>query len=190
MRVVLAPVRTTQVSLRDQAPCHLAGASDNGLRRPAPEIKGISPYVQLYAVDDDAVPHIARNDPGIKATLLQVVIKSFRRLIRQVQRPGRIRLDILLLIKYPLIFGLPLERADGIKYNPALAAGIAAESVQNAESLTVSLLKGSLSAGRNEAQSQYLKGLQLFMLNYGGTVNRTGSGNPRIKIREADYDWF
>jgi hypothetical protein len=42
MRVVLAPVRATQKTFCDQAPCHLARAPDNGLRPPAPEIKRIS----------------------------------------------------------------------------------------------------------------------------------------------------
>ena len=27
------------------------------------------------------------------------------------------------------------------------------------------------------------------MANYGGIVNRSGSGNPKIKTKEAEYDW-
>jgi hypothetical protein len=96
---------------------------------------------------------------------------------------------INVIIKDPLIFGLPIRRFDGEIYSPAKAAELAAKSVDLAMDLTFQLIKNDPLITRDQIQSSFINSMKIFMLNYSGTVDRTGSGSPKI-IKEADYDWF
>jgi RHS repeat-associated protein len=98
--------------------------------------------------------------------------------------------SINVIIQFPLIFGLPINKSDGSSYTAAMAALLSTESVQQASFLTVQLFKEDPAATREQIQSSFIKNMQLFMLNYGGRVDRSGSGSPKIRINEAEYDWF
>jgi RHS repeat-associated protein len=97
---------------------------------------------------------------------------------------------ISVIIKFPLVFGLPVKRYDGSIITETEAAEISALAVSNAEYLTVQQYKHNSLATREMVQEAFIKNMKLFMLNYGGRVDRNGSGSPKIKVKEADYDWF
>ena len=97
---------------------------------------------------------------------------------------------VSLIVQYPLIFGLPINRADGTTYSASQAAELSAESVDYAERLTTQLVKTDPLLTREQLQASFIKNIQVFMANYAGTVSRTGSGSPKIATKEADYEWF
>jgi RHS repeat-associated protein len=98
--------------------------------------------------------------------------------------------SINVIIQQALIFGLPIKKADGTVYSTTQASELSAESVEQATFLTVQMLKNNPTLTREQIQATFIKNIQLFMLNYGGRVDRNGSGSPKIKVKEADYDWF
>lgn len=98
--------------------------------------------------------------------------------------------SINVIIQQALIFGLPIKKADGTVYSTTQAAELSAESVEQATFLTVQMLKNNPTLTREQIQATFIKNVQLFMLNYGGRVDRNASGSPKIKVKEADYDWF
>lgn len=97
---------------------------------------------------------------------------------------------VSVIIQYPLIFGLPIERSDGTKISAGHAAELSAESVDYAVQLTAQLVKEDPLLTREQLQSAFIKNLQLLIKNYSGTVSRTGSGSPKIIIKDAEYEWF
>ena len=98
--------------------------------------------------------------------------------------------SINVIIQQALIFGLPIKKADGTVYSTTQAAELSAESVEQATFLTVQILKNNPTLTREQIQATFIKNIKLFMLNYGGRVDRNGSGSPKIKVKEADYDWL
>ncbi len=83
---------------------------------------------------------------------------------------------------------MPITRADGERYSAADAAMNATLAVENAGWTTLEYAKNNSASTRESVQKQFISNMQLFMFNYGGTVNRTGSGSSKIKVKEADYD--
>jgi hypothetical protein len=88
-----------------------------------------------------------------------------------------------------LIFGLPIERNNGEIYKTGQASIIAAQCVANAELLTFMQYKNDIIATKYQIQYTFINYMKLMMLNYGGRVDRSGTGSPLIKIKEAEYDW-
>ena len=50
--------------------------------------------------------------------------------------------------------------------------------------------KLNLGADRDFVAKEFINYLRGFMEMWSGTLSRTGSGSPKIKIKEADYDWW
>jgi hypothetical protein len=100
-------------------------------------------------------------------------------------------IEISVTLGAPLIFGLPIQRADGTIYSPGKAAEMSAEAVSYATALTAQMLKYEpYIPSTLTVETMFKNNIKLFMLNYAGTAGATGSGSPEIVTKPAKYQIF
>jgi RHS repeat-associated protein len=90
------------------------------------------------------------------------------------------------IIQYPLIFGMPIMRLNGRRYDPDDAAYYAADAVITGGFMTADQFESNAIITREQVQSAFISNIRIALSVHGGTVNRTGSGSPKIKIRDAE----
>lgn len=102
--------------------------------------------------------------------------------------PTRAAVVIDYKLTTPVVFGLPIERADGTIYTPGMAATIAAQAESKA---IVELNRWAkylpVMPSNSEIEIQYRNFLKMFMLAYGGTADKNGSHSPNIIYKTASY---
>lgn len=87
---------------------------------------------------------------------------------------------------------MPIQRKDDTKYSASDAAVLASRAVDGAFAMTAQMVtRGAVkNISRESVQSLFIKNIRGFMLLNGGTVSRTGSGQPTIITKDAEYDTF
>jgi RHS repeat-associated protein len=92
------------------------------------------------------------------------------------------------IIQYPLVFGLPITPIGFPENTPTIAARIAATVVNYSGALTGDETEVNPTANIETLIKSFIDNAKMQISGFGGKVDRSGSGSPKIKFRNAEYE--